>query len=116
MARCLQCGMLVTSDWHHCPKCDNDLTRQTDGSTVTGDIAHHGEHIAEALDKLNAMVQQERAGLAARLRLIVGGGLIRKAAIEHLETLKFRGDILGYHQDNQNSGVIIAILKTGPGS
>ena len=49
---CLDCGMQVPDDIRRCPKCDNQLDRQTDGSTVTIDIAHHGERVSDALRKL----------------------------------------------------------------
>jgi site-specific recombinase len=67
-----------------CPKCDDQLDRQSTGVVLKVDIAHQGERVHEALAKLShwcGVADQERA---AGLRLIVGSGLIREAILAEL--------------------------------
>ena len=108
---CLQCGMKVDSGIRYCPKCDNDLSSQTDGSTVTIDIAHHGEKIRDAQRKLASSIVQTQQGLAATLRIVVGGGLIREQVISDLVTFEHRGDIRGFNIEGHNPGAILVSLK-----
>jgi hypothetical protein len=102
--------MRVSIDETHCPKCDNNLRSQTDGSTLTVDIAHHGEHVSDALRKLDAAIAEGRQGVAAKLRIIVGGGLIRDAVIVELGTHKHRGDIRRYEIERGNPGSVLVHL------
>ena len=108
---CLSCGMRVPRDISRCPKCDDHVTRQTDGYVLTEDIAHQQERVSEALIKLERLFVEAELGRAAGLRLIVGSGLIREAVFEALRTRQFRGDILGYGQDGQNTGAIFVKLR-----
>ena len=78
---------------------------------LTEDIAHQQERVHEALIKLERLFVEAEIGRAAGLRLIVGSGLIREAVFEALRARQFRGDILGYGQDGQNSGAIFVKLR-----
>ena len=108
---CLDCGMSVASDTGVCLKCDGVLQEQTDGSVITEDIAHHGERIHEALDKLDRLIDQAKSGFTARICLITGSGLIREAVIGRLGDYLFRGDIKSFDPDGGNPGVIDIQLR-----
>jgi hypothetical protein len=109
--RCLECGMQVPADVRRCPKCDNHLDRQTDGTTVTVDIAHHGEQVREALHKLEANVKETKRGVAQSLRLIVGAGAIRDAVLARMMEYERRKVILRYQIEDDNAGAIMVTLK-----
>ena len=74
---CLDCGMSFSDNTQVCPKCDNALDLQHDGSTITVDIAHDGERVTEALRKIQSEIDLARKDVASSIRLIVGSGLIR---------------------------------------
>ena len=94
-----------------CPKCDNDLERQTDGSALTIDIAHKGERVHEALEKMEEAIAIAKSSAAQYLNLIVGGGVIREEVLESLVAIKRRNEIKSFKQNNQNTGMIIIRLK-----
>jgi hypothetical protein len=94
-----------------CPKCDNNLETQTDGSTITLDIAHNGETVREALRKMVQALETANRGVAARLRIIVGSGLIQEACLEWLINYQRRGDIRSYEQESHNAGAIVVYLN-----
>lgn len=108
---CLDCGMSVSETMHYCPKCDNALNLQHDGSTVTVDIAHQGERVSEALQKMQSEIDLARKGVAKCIRLVVGSGLIRDEVLLVLRDLRFRGDILGFEPESFNAGAVLVRLK-----
>ncbi len=103
--------MQVANDIRRCPKCDNHLDRQTDGSTVTIDIAHHGERVRDALKKLERDIKETKKGVAANLRLIVGSGAIRDAVLARLMDYERRGVIIAHQPEGENAGAILVALK-----
>lgn len=108
---CLACGMSVDDFVSHCPKCDNDLEQQHDGSVITVDIAHQGERVHEALEKMEREINSARRGVAQHLRLIVGSGLIRDNVLLRLRDFEFRGDIKEFDSENNNPGSVLVKLK-----
>ena len=108
---CLDCGMSVSETMRYCPKCDNALNLQHDGSTVTVDIAHQGERVSEALQKMQSEIDLARKGVAKCIRLVVGSGLIRDEVLLVLRDLSFRGDILGFEPESFNAGAVMVRLK-----
>lgn len=108
---CLNCGMLMDARQRHCPKCDNRLDLQTDGTTRTVDVAHQGERVSDALRKMRAEIRETKLGLAKYLRLVVGSGVIREEVMNTLGDLLFQKQIIDYHLDDKNSGVILVQLK-----
>ena len=68
---CLDCGMGVSETMQYCPKCDNALNLQHDGSTVTVDIAHHGERVSEALQKMQSEIDLARKGAPSAFVLLL---------------------------------------------
>jgi hypothetical protein len=79
----------------------------SDGSTITGDIAHHRETVVQAVEKfeltLNRVWKQTHA---QTLRLIVGGGLIRDAVLAELYFKKSRGTVLDFSEENRGALII----------
>ena len=108
---CLDCGMSVSETMRYCPKCDNALNLQHDGSTITVDIAHQGERVSEALQKMQSEIDLARKGVAKCIRLVVGSGLIRDEVMLVLRDLRFRGDILGFEPESFNAGAVLVRLK-----
>ena len=108
---CLSCGRRVEARSLYWPKCDNRLDKQTDGSTVTIDIAHQGEKVWEALRKLDLEVHTVKNGIAANLRVIVGSGAIRDAALARLMDYEIRKVIIAHEIASDNAGAIIVHLK-----
>ena len=108
---CIDCGMSMTETMRHCPKCDNDLSAQHDGSTITVDIAHQGERVSEALKKMQREVDLARRGVAMRIRLIVGSGLIREEVMFVLRDLEYRGEIKSFDLEQKNPGAVLINLK-----
>lgn len=108
---CLNCGMQVTGEFRTCPKCDNSLDLQHDGSTLTVDIAHGGERVSEAVEKMQSEIDAARNGVALNLRLVVGSGLIRDQVLLRLRDLEFRGDIKGFESEPNNTGSVLVRLK-----
>ncbi len=108
---CLNCGMQVPVDIRRCPKCDNQLDRQTDGSTITIDIAHHGEKVRDALRKLEAHIKETKRGVAQNLKIIVGTGTIRDAALARIMDYERRRVIITHSLEGENAGAILVKLK-----
>ena len=108
---CLDCGMSVSETMRYCPKCDNALNLQHDGSTITVDIAHQGERVSEALRKMQSEIDLARKGTAMCIRLVVGSGLIRDEVLLALRDLKFRGDVKDFESESINAGAVLVRLK-----
>ena len=108
---CLDCGMSFGEDMRYCPKCDNALDLQHDGSTITVDIAHHGEHVREALQKMQSEIDSARKGVAANIRLVVGSGLIRDEVLLALRDLEFRDEVKDFDLEPTNAGAVLVKLK-----
>lgn len=108
---CLACGMLTSANDKRCPKCDNRLDLQTDGSTVTVDIAHHGERVHDALRKMSNEIRLAQQGVARYLRLVVGSGVIREEVLSLLLDYEARGQIRHFELESRNSGAVLIQLK-----
>lgn len=108
---CLNCGMHLDVQARRCPKCDNELDQQTDGSTVTIDIAHNGERVHEALRKLRDRIDEMKQGVAQYLRLVVGSGAIKEETLAVLHELERRKVIVRYEIEPRNQGAILVKLK-----
>ena len=108
---CLDCGMSISETMPYCPKCDNALNLQHDGSTITVDIAHQGERVSEALLKMQSEIDLAQKGVAMNIRLIVGSGLIRDEVLLALRDLKFRGDVRDFEAESFNAGAVLVRLK-----
>ena len=117
---CLECGMGKTipvfeiTDWNkndRCLKCDSVLILQHDGSTHTCDIAHGKETVDQAMAKLNQHLNQAINNYTRRLRLIVGGGLIKEEVQGLLYFYQQQQYIVSYSLDSRNAGVINVIIR-----
>ncbi len=108
---CLECGMHVDMRQQRCPKCDNPLDLQTDGSTVTIDIAHQGERVHEAQQKMQMAIRDSKRGVAKYLRLVVGTGVIREEVEISLREAEHRRQIVRFEVERQNAGAFLVQLK-----
>ncbi|MHC5068273.1 MAG: Smr/MutS family protein [Planctomycetota bacterium] len=106
MRECLVCGMFIEPGISHCPKCDAPLAIQHDGSTMSVDIAHHGQTVDQAERELAAAVSRARDGYCQYLRVVVGGGLIRDRACRYL-----RGHDLAWTYDGRNRGAVLVTMR-----
>lgn len=117
--QCLFCGLLdvrtpgeiADRDLEPlCVKCDTPLWSQSDGSTVTVDIAHQRETVTQALVKFHAALNRGwQRSHAEHLRLIVGGGLIRDAVLGELFFLNSKGIVLEFGEENR--GAVLVRLR-----
>jgi hypothetical protein len=87
------------------------LEFQHDGSIITVDIAHQGERVHEALEKMEKEIDSARRGVAQHLRLIVGSGLIRENVLVRLRDFEFRGDIKQFDTEPNNPGSVLIRVK-----
>lgn len=94
-----------------CIKCDSALFRQSDGSMLTVDIAHHRETVAQALAKMDHALNAAWQGYERGVRLVVGGGAIRDAVLGELTFQHRAGRILRFRQESPNRGAISVILR-----
>ena len=95
----------------NCPKCDQNLYLQHDGSFLTRDIAHQRETVARALEKLSALLLEGWRGYYRGVRIIVGGGLIREEVLAQLRYYRERGIVREYREDSPNRGAIVVALR-----
>lgn len=119
--QCLHCGMSMSAPRFdleavppllRCPKCDQNLYQQSDGSCLTRDIAHSRETIARALDKLDQLLLEGWQGYWRDLRIIVGGALIREQVLGQLHHYQQLGRLLDYREETPNRGAILVRLRT----
>ena len=103
--------MQVDHRERRCPKCDNRLDQQTDGSTVTVDVAHQGERVRDALQKMRSAIRDERSGVTKYLRLIVGSGVIREEVLIALREAEHRQQIVSFKLEGRNAGAYLVQLK-----
>jgi hypothetical protein len=108
---CMQCGMLLPQDVVHCPKCDDLLDAQSDGSIMTVDIAHDRETVRDAMSKLSQTLIEVDRARGAGARFIVGTGRIREAVSAELATHLYRKDILSFEFEGSNEGAILVLLR-----
>ena len=112
---CLQCGMELPSGTVFCPKCDNVIGEQTDGSTVTVDIGHQGHSSEEAMQEMREVIDRHKAEVTQYLRLVVGKGKgkgqIRDKAESELRFLQHRKVIKDFDFDGGNTGAFMIRLK-----
>lgn len=94
-----------------CPKCDANIYAQHDGSCWTYDIAHSQETVARALGKLDAALLEGWGSHAATLRLVVGGGAIRREILGQLTYYQRLGRLLAFAEDSPNRGAILLRLR-----
>lgn len=112
---CLVCGMLNVvniPDINYkasglvCAKCDSELMAQGDGTTLTVDIAHHHETVLQALGKFEDALNRVWRSHGSRLRLVVGGGLIREAVLAELYFKRSQGVVLDFSEENRGAVLV----------
>ena len=95
-----------------CIKCDDVLYGQGDGSTITRDIAHHHETVAQALDKMERVLTAAWLDSVSRVRLVVGGGAIHDAVLAELLYQSRAGRIRDYREESPNRGSVLVTLRS----
>lgn len=60
---------------------------------------------------MQSEIDLARNGVAMRIRLVVGSGLIRDEVLLALRDLKFRGDVKGFESEPFNAGAVLVELK-----
>lgn len=118
--QCLNCGMAVSvgrleleavPPGLRCIKCDANLYMQSDGSCLTGDIAHQQETVSKALQKLDAILVAAWSGYYRSVRLIVGGGRIREEVLGQLHHYQQLDRLQAYREESPNRGAILVTLR-----
>lgn len=118
---CLVCGMpavvnrLQLEDLPPqliCQKCDSNLYVQSDGSILTCDIAHQHETVSKALQKLEAALVDAWQSNCQQLRLIVGGGVIRRDVLGQLHYYQGNGYLLSYTEESPNRGAVLVRIRS----
>lgn len=94
-----------------CPKCDQNMYLQHDGSFLTRDIAHSRETVVRALEKLDKLLLDGWRSHGRGVRIIVGGGLIREQVLGQLYYYRSRGIVREFREDSPNHGAIVAVLR-----
>ncbi len=95
----------------YCSKCDSPLLQQSDGSTLTVDIAHQRESVSQALDKFEAALDEAWQSHARQLRLVVGGGVIREEVLAELEFKRRQGTVLDFFEEAPHRGAVLARIR-----
>lgn len=117
---CLGCGMLQEvprvsfkeRDLEYlCCKCDSSLFEQSDGSTLTRDIAHQHETVMQAMLKLDQTLDEAWQGYYQSLRLIVGGGRIREEVLGQLAYYQQEGNLYAFSDEAPNRGAVLIHLR-----
>jgi hypothetical protein len=115
---CLFCGMsqrievpdindrTLPSTARACIKCDSNLMEQSDGSSMTVDIAHQHETVRQAMAKVETELSRAWESYVGQLRLIVGGGLIREAVLAELHFKLSQGIVLSVSEENRGAVLI----------
>ena len=60
---------------------------------------------------MQSEIDLARRGVALRIRLVVGSGLIRDEVLLRLRDLEFRGDIVDFESEPHNAGSVLVRLK-----
>lgn len=94
-----------------CPKCDEALYLQHDGTLLTRDIAHQRETVPRALEKLDRLLLEAWRGYSKGVRIVVGGAAIREQVLARLRDCRERGIVREYREDSPNRGAIVAIIR-----
>ena len=117
---CLYCGMPATlpalqiedlPPGCQCLKCDGNLYGQTDGSCLNVDVAHQGETLSQAMEKLDRALLAAWDGYSRELRLITGSGAIRREVLGQLEYYRQQHYLRAYAEDSPNRGAILVRIR-----
>jgi hypothetical protein len=120
LRECLVCGMPVEAGRLQlddlpphkiCPKCDSDVYAQSDGTRLVRDIAHQGETLGRAMEKLDQALLEAWQGHYRSLLLVTGGGVIRNEVLGQLHYYRQLGYLLNYDEQQPNRGVLLVYLR-----
>ena len=113
MARdsCNGCGMQLNSEDIICPKCDEHRFAKNHGQTLSIDIAHGRQTLAQAETQLDGAIDQAIQEQFGKLKIIVGRGLIREEIGRSLDAAKWQGRIRDYQPERNNQGAYIIQMQ-----
>ncbi|MCJ8330256.1 MAG: Smr/MutS family protein [Lentisphaeria bacterium] len=101
---CYECGFVASKNASHCAKCDSPLREFPEDTILVVDIAHNGETVKEALDKLKKEIDKSPA--SSELLIIHGQGEIANSVLSHLEFLKSTRVIHNFTPENAGAVLI----------
>lgn len=108
---CDNCGMLLTPEDIHCPKCDEHRYAKNKKKTSSVDIAHNLQTVAQAEQQLDIAIREARDQQFGKLRVVVGRGIIRKEIQRSLDTAVWQQRIRDYQVEEHNEGAYILRLE-----
>jgi len=74
---CHSCGMYIDESLSECPKCDAGVYAHNHAETITVDIAHNRQSVAQASTQFYDALESATLQQFGKLRIIVGSGLIK---------------------------------------
>ena len=104
---CNNCGMLIQPEELHCPKCDHHRYTKNHKKTLSIDIAHGRQTLAQAEQQLDQAIEKAIAEQFGKLKLIVGRGLIRGEIRHSLDAAQWQDRIREYQPEKNNLGAYI---------
>lgn len=107
---CANCGMTYEADLDNCPKCDFGKYEQNLTNTLTRDIAHNRQTVRLAEQEFYRAIEDAKQQGYGRLRLIVGGGIIREETQNLLDTAVWQKNITGFEIEHPNKGAFLVRL------
>ncbi|MBT5332235.1 MAG: hypothetical protein HOL48_10700 [Porticoccaceae bacterium] len=115
MARdeCDNCGMRLTPEDTHCPKCDEHRYAKNAKKTFSVDIAHNLQTVSQAEQQLDIAIREARDQQFGKLRVVVGRGIIRREIRRSLDTAVWQHRIRDYQVEENNEGAYILRLESG---
>lgn len=108
---CDNCGMLLSPEDIHCPKCDTHRYAKNRKRMLSVDIAHNMQTLEQAEQQLDNAIREARKKQFGKLRVIVGRGIIRKEIRLSLDTAQWQQRIRSYQTEPYNEGAYILHLS-----
>lgn len=104
---CNNCGMLLNPEQQNCPKCDEHRCAKNHKQTLSVDIAHGRQTLAQAEQQLDQAIENAIAEQFGNLKIIVGRGLIREEIRRSLDAAQWQNRIRDYQPEKNNQGAYI---------
>jgi len=104
---CTNCGMLLNPENTNCPKCDEHRYAKNRKLTLSIDIAHARQTLAQAEQQLDQAIEQAMTEQFGNLKIIVGRGLIRDEIHRSLDAAQWQNRIRDYQPEKYNQGAYV---------
>ena len=108
---CDNCGMALSPQDIHCPKCDEHRYAKNRKQSFSVDIAHDMQTVAQAEQQLDDALRKARKEKFGSLKIIVGRGIIRKEIRRTLDTAQWQNRIRDYQVEKHNEGAYLIRLN-----